>query len=610
METFRQHAQEYQLHTCQHCEKFIVDTAKAANSTNRETSLGSFHIPGAQVFTAATNTCGLFQACIVTLKNDLTRRLLVDAVTEETACQFTLVVTLWYIRRADGGHGMTLEGAWRRDEPRGWLTDGVTRFNLWPRKDAPTMDRFTSHVVQPAVSSSKSFSKMQTSLNECLSSHAKYSPIWAALSYCWGGPQKAQTTSQNVNERYQAIDLGEMPLTLRDAIRTCRELNLPYLWIDSMCIIQDDEDDKAREINKMPEVYQGALVTLSASCSTTCHGGFLHDRLHPAPGVALPMRCSEGVYDIIQAVKWRPAVGEPIDMRAWTFQEQALSERIIDYGSQRASYFCNSSGKKQRFGMLPPPTDDLLRQEWAHTVEKYSARQLTFANDRLNALAAVASRFSKAAGLSTSEYVAGLWKPSLIRGLLWSVKAGQRRTKPTGGPSFSWASHLMEVEWRPEMWERDTRRETACVLEIEVVVSNSLLPLGSVASSRLTINGPLVYTTLSFPSGAALILHDDGGQHSVRLILDNEDETNASLSSVWLLELLFKVGRETIMGPGPDTRFGLVLRATKHGQFTRIGIYSEWVPQDIPVASHKPRNDVCERCKEIFHAKVSRVELV
>lgn len=134
METFRQHAQEYQLHTCQHCEKFIVDTAKAANSTNRETSLGSFHIPGAQVFTAATNTCGLFQACIVTLKNDLTRRLLVDAVTEEIACQFTLVVTLWYIRRADGGHGMTLEGAWRRDEPRGWLTDGVTRFNLWPRK--------------------------------------------------------------------------------------------------------------------------------------------------------------------------------------------------------------------------------------------------------------------------------------------------------------------------------------------------------------------------------------------------------------------------------------------------------------------------------------------
>ncbi|RSM15029.1 hypothetical protein CEP52_001063 [Fusarium oligoseptatum] len=513
---------------------------------------------------------------------------------------------------------------------------GVTRFNLWPHKDASCGNKFTLHAVQPAVSSQKAFTKMQTSLKDCLSSHTECtrtslpppsrlvdvqnlrlvdsapigSPTWAALSYCWGGPQKAQTISTNVQDRYQSINLDDMPLTLRDAIRTCRELNLPYLWIDSMCIIQDDDDDKAREINKMPEVYQGALVTLSASCATTCHGGFLHDRFHPAPGVALPMRNAEGDYDLVQAVKWKGPMEEPIDTRAWTFQEQALSERIIDYGSQRASYFCNSSGKKHRFGMLPSPSDDLLYREWAGTVEKYSARQLTFASDRLNAVAAVASRFAEKAGLPSSDYVAGLWKPSLIRGLLWTVKAGQKRTEATGGPSFSWASHLMEVEWQPETWGRDTHQETATILEAVVQVGNALLPFGSVASSRITINGPLVNTTLKLSSGEARFRHDDGGEHSVELFLDKEEKIKAKSLSVWLLELLFHFGPENSMGPGSDTRFGLVLKSTGQGQFTRIGIYSEWVPQDIPVANHKPRNDVCERCKEISGTAVSKVELV
>ncbi|EEU36980.1 uncharacterized protein NECHADRAFT_86631 [Fusarium vanettenii 77-13-4] len=575
---FRKKAKQYRLHTCQHCETFIVDTAKAEASKNRETNLGLFHIPGAQIFKATSDDCALFQPCVVTLEKDLIPRTLVKVVNEDVARQFTLVVTIWYIRRADGSHEMTIEGAWRRNgPPESWLSMGVTRFSLWPHKDASCGNKFTSHAVQPTVSSEKAFTNMQTSLDECLSSHAECtrtslpppsrlvdvqnlrlvdsapigSPTWAALSYCWGGPQKAQTTSQNVKNRYQSIDFDDMPLTLRDSIRTCRELNLPYLWIDSICIIQDDENDKAREINKMPEVYQGALITLSASCATTCHGGFLHDRLHPAPGVALPIRGPEGDYNIIQAVKWKGPVDEPIDTRAWTFQEQALSERIIDYGSQRASYFCNSSGKKHRFGTLPSPTDDLLRVEWANTVAKYSARQLTFASDRLNAVAAVASRFAEAAGLSSSD-----------------------------------------------------------ILEAEVKVGNALLPFGSVASSRITINGPLVHTTLKLSSGEARFRHDGGGEHSVELFLDKEEKIKAKSMSVWLLELLFHLGPENSMGPGSDTRFGLILKSTGQGQFTRIGIYSEWIPQDIPVANHKPRNDMCKRCKEISGTAVSKVELV
>jgi hypothetical protein len=59
----------------------------------------------------------------------------VKVVNEDVARQFTLVVTIWYIRRADGSHGMTIEGAWKRNgPPESWLSMGVTRFNLWPHK--------------------------------------------------------------------------------------------------------------------------------------------------------------------------------------------------------------------------------------------------------------------------------------------------------------------------------------------------------------------------------------------------------------------------------------------------------------------------------------------
>lgn len=260
--------------------------------------------------------------------------------------------------------------------------------------------------------------------------------------------------------------------------------------------------------------------------------------------------------------------------------------------------------------MLPSPTDNLLRREWANTVEKYSSRQLTFASDRLNAVAAVASRFAEAAGRSSSEYVAGLWKPSLIRGLLWTVKAGQKRVESTNGPSFSWASHLMEVTWQPETWGTETHQETASLLEAEVHVGNSLLPFGSVASSRITVNGPLVHTTLKLSSGEARFHHDGGGEHSLELFLDKEEKIKAKSMSVWLLELLFHLGPGNSMGPGSDTRFVLILKSTGQGQFTRIGIYSEWIPQDIPVANHKPRNEMCKRCKEISGTTVSKVELV
>lgn len=100
---------------------------------------------------------------------------------------------------------------------------------------------------------------------------------WTALSYCWGGPQPMQTTTDILAERMEDIPILLLPQTIKDAITTTREIGLSYLWVDCLCIIQDDVDDVRREISMMPRIYRNASVTISAARAKTSNEGFLQD---------------------------------------------------------------------------------------------------------------------------------------------------------------------------------------------------------------------------------------------------------------------------------------------------------------------------------------------
>lgn len=65
-----------------------------------------------------------------------------------------------------------------------------------------------------------------------------------ALSYCWGDSKRLfTTTSGTLQERFQGFSFDFLPATFRDAVLICHALNIGYLWIDALCIIQDDEND-------------------------------------------------------------------------------------------------------------------------------------------------------------------------------------------------------------------------------------------------------------------------------------------------------------------------------------------------------------------------------
>jgi len=98
---------------------------------------------------------------------------------------------------------------------------------------------------------------------------------YLALSYCWGGPQPIITIKSSIEKLKSGLAISTLPQTIKDAIEVTRWFGLRFLWIDSLCIIQDDIVDKESEIQNMGQIYKHSTITIAASASSTVTHGFL-----------------------------------------------------------------------------------------------------------------------------------------------------------------------------------------------------------------------------------------------------------------------------------------------------------------------------------------------
>jgi hypothetical protein len=166
---------------------------------------------------------------------------------------------------------------------------------------------------------------------------------YTALSHCWGKAQPLTTTSGNLSEHLIAIQLDRLPKTFREAVLLTRQLNLQYIWIDSLCIIQDSKADWDTESSKMAEVYAGASVTIAATSAKDGREGLFVAKAAWNKAVPFIMPNSRGeqttVYirsaaddhhDISHENIFK---AEPLSCRGWVLQERLLSTRILLFTS-------------------------------------------------------------------------------------------------------------------------------------------------------------------------------------------------------------------------------------------------------------------------------------
>lgn len=165
---------------------------------------------------------------------------------------------------------------------------------------------------------------------------------YVALSYCWGAEQPNKLTGANIEAYKQGIDVAALPKTIQQAIKVTRMLNMDYIWIDSMCIMQDSEADKLRELSKMCEIYSNSTLTLCASAARWCTEGFFDLASIPGtsfrmPDIGINYPCalpggSTGNVRLIERMEYRPGA-EGLARRGWTFQEHFLPTRVVQFGA-------------------------------------------------------------------------------------------------------------------------------------------------------------------------------------------------------------------------------------------------------------------------------------
>jgi hypothetical protein len=460
---------------------------------------------------------------------------------------------------------------------------------------------------------------------------------YVSLSYCWGkGPHLHSTTSINLEEYKKSIGLSILPQTIKDAVWVARKLSIRFLWVDSLCIVQDSPAEKNHEISKMDRVYGDAYLTIIAANARNCHEGFLNRRGTLQNTIRMPFRCTSGVcgFVSIEFRAGRPEYSydystraglertvEPLDERAWALQERFMSSRILLFSSRQLFWICKAAfgrdgGTMSRDDYFPKaawrkatlaptrswatPADARSQSAWENIVEDYSERKLTDPRDKLLAISSIATLWSRA---SNEGYVAGLWKGNefvpgplisrdkLLRGLCWKTRQ-------------PWSSKLRDIYLAPS-WSMMSvnlpvnfeNLDESCTPPVQYLVSlvdcyvtleDPDLPFGRVRGGVLKLRGSLFRA-----STARLGKEVDGKFMLLNYPIFKSPPRNVNFDIPRFLRLQYDVMMKddeitvtTNHGQMPfesqvwclplrsaNILWGLVLSQLPNGQFHRIGCF-------------------------------------
>ncbi|QDS72641.1 hypothetical protein FKW77_002398 [Venturia effusa] len=364
-----------------------------------------------------------------------------------------------------------------------------------------------------------------------------------ALSHCWGKTPIITTTKETKGARMTGIEWNSLSRTFQDAVMITRMLGVQYLWIDSLCIIQDDPTDWQKEAAQMASIYGEAYLTISADNSVDGNGGCycvpyptfeVGKARSPVDDTAFKIYAREKP-DHNRFRYWakpsNPGMEKdafetyPLLTRAWCFQERLLPTRILHFTSQELFFECKTEDRCECINFHPRPfaavrkplkhifsellsrgdETELLRQ-WTDILESYTYMGRTQDSDILIALAGIAKTMQEA-GLR--DYHAGIWKANLAYALNWKPRRNEGFThrRPTSytAPSWSWASVIGPIEWdHLNSWHINTTKHFyPVILSYKPTLLSEEDEFGALSAASLKIHAPLARVTI-------YSTHDDG----------------------------------------------------------------------------------------------------
>lgn len=351
---------------------------------------------------------------------------------------------------------------------------------------------------------------------------------------------------------------------LRDAILVTRSLGFRYIWIDTLCLNQDDDLEKLDQISKMHIFYSRAVINLSATAAEGGANGMIQDRY---PFLFAPLTLSManatsskgGVSNDTSSslVFFKDERGACIHdakiySRGWVFQERMLAQRVLHFASDQVYWECHSldlcdtTPSEKSFGSfeqehekksLSIPAAPLSSQAdvpadhawqlWQDLLGSYTKTNVTFPNDKLVALGALARRFGEAFRLAPREYVAGLWTGHLSTALCWEAQTPSHRPSSYRAPTWSWASIQTSSGYSGCRSVKDDMQ----VVDVSVTAKNATDPFGELVDGRLRIRGTIFKSF--YVKGDSL---DDIGDRRLELVRTSRSLTAPAKSGrAWLI---------------------------------------------------------------------------
>lgn len=304
---------------------------------------------------------------------------------------------------------------------------------------------------------------------------------YITLSHRWGDGDLLKLTTDNLSVLERGLPVTLLRQTFQDTLIVAQRMNVSYIWIDSLCIIQsgDDQEDWPQESKTMEQVYSNSYCNISADWGDDLNGLFFErpptlDRLYSLQlqwKSANPHDKYSTLARLRHILRSKPAVHRwhivrlldlfeditqsPLHHRGWVLQERLLAPRVLHFSPKQVTWECEHDiawekapaffsdswyslnrhsclsdrnhvveSNMQRLRLSDGSVTARVRR-WQTLVEKYTSCDLTKQSDKLVAFAGIARRLASAEG----QYVVGLWANSMPGSLLWWARRAAPRTK-------------------------------------------------------------------------------------------------------------------------------------------------------------------------------------